>query len=211
MDITNPQVLNDNTIPALGRSQTFTESGVFTASKTGKHLIYIKGGGGGGGGAAGAAATIGSAGAPGQGGAEGIDSWFTQDLTAGDEYTVTIGAGGGGGAGGAAGNNNGINGTAGGETVFNGVAVFGGTEGYAGLPTFGSDTNPPLNGGTGCGPGGGQGANFPGIAGAGNAGQDANGVGSGGGGGSGGRSAGGTPEAGGAGGKGSVGFCLVIW
>lgn len=107
-----------------------TQTGLWTCSTTGYYNIELHGGGGGG-----AASDAGSSTGGGGGGGSG-EIFRNQRLTAGTNYSVTIGAGGSGG------NRNGIQGTIdgqglnGGKTTFGSFSIEGG--GGGGSPTGGT-------------------------------------------------------------------------
>lgn len=221
-----------------GGVETFTSSGTFTAKRTGTHLILAQGGGGSGGNGTNRAVNAGGGG--GGGGGAGRGQWFTQSLTAGTGYTVTIGAGGGFGAvaaggtttfngtgpgGGAAGSS--ASGSTGGAGGASAAVVSGGTAG-GGTATAGANSSPGTssdgstggNGDNTNGHGGGGGAGghsmFTVGGGGGNGGAAAangqNGSnGSLGSGGGGGGGSGVDGSGAGNGGAGGDGFCVVFW
>jgi hypothetical protein len=188
-----------NPVWASAGRQLFTSSGTFTAP-TGVTTVYITAVGGGGGGAAGYGAMAGSGG----GGGSFLAS-FPVTVQAGNNYTVTIGAGGAGGIGG------GAAGGAGEDTTFSTLAtVKGGGMGYYGGPGGVGGGTPSGNiGGVGyqgvfgatfnSAAGGGGGSPFGAGGNGGATGSNATGYGTGGGGGLYG------------GGNGAAGFCLVEW
>lgn len=88
-------------VAGYNQKQTFTSSGSFTAPITGLYKITLQGGGGGGASSSGSSSTsMGARG--GGGGGEGARLEFYEQLTAGESYSYTIGAGGFGGQAGSA-------------------------------------------------------------------------------------------------------------
>lgn len=209
MDISNPVVIDNTSVPALGRFAFITASGNFQAQKTGNHLVYLQADGAGGGGGGGAAAGAAGGAAGGQGGGQGLVGFAVLDLVEGTNYAVVINSGGAGGAGGVGGAGN--PGMVGSGCSFHGAAlsIAGGAAPFGGGFTVAANTY-GMRGDQGDGPGGGPGGSVKTANANGNAGSNATSYGGGGGGGGGG-GAGASQTTGGNGGKGGPGFCLVLW
>jgi len=118
---------------------TFTGSGTFTPSLSLTANLLVVGGGGGGGGTAGATNNF-----AGGGGAGGVVAQANVGLTAGTQYTATVGAGGTGGSSGIAGGN-------GGDSAFGTyTATGGGGGGSTGGSPVPRDGKPGGSGGGGA-------------------------------------------------------------
>ena len=209
MELVNP-ALTATSIPVLNREQVFNASGTFTPDKSGNYLVICKGGGAGGSHGGYIDALIAERGSGGKGGTEGEITQAIVSLTAGTDYSVTIGAGGAGGAGTATYDTN--QSSAGVDTTFGTIVTGSGGLGVYGTSSVFAAHGYGEGGNNGIGPGGGLGAISVSSIGNGNTGSDAvANSGSGGGGGSGAFGDATNTYVGGAGGVGGSGYCLITW